>query len=70
MKHQFKTDMNCAGCIEALTPYPDTNNEIMHWQIDIDSPYKILTVETDKLSDEMIRQIVKRAGYKAENLNQ
>lgn len=51
-------------------PYLDANNEIKHWHVDFNGPDKILTVETESLSDEMIRQIVKKAGYKAEPLNQ
>lgn len=70
MKYQFKTDINCVGCVQAITPYLDANNEIKRWQVDINGPDKILTVETESLSDEMIRQIVKKAGYKAESLNQ
>jgi copper chaperone len=70
MKYQFKTDINCGGCVQAVTPYLDANNEIKHWHVDFNGPEKILTVETESLSDEMIRQIVKKAGYKAEPLDQ
>lgn len=70
MKYQFKTDINCGGCVQAITPYLDANNEIKHWHVDINGPNKLLTIETESLSDEIIRQIVKKAGYKAEPLNQ
>lgn len=69
MKYQFKTNINCSGCIESVTPYLSANNEIKHWEVDTKSPDKVLTIETDNLSDEMIREIVKKAGYKAEKLN-
>ena len=69
MKYQFKTNINCSGCIEAVTLYLNANNEIKRWEVDINNRDKVLTVETDHLSDEMIRQIVKNAGYKAEKLN-
>ena len=70
MKYQFKTNINCGGCIEAVTPYLEANNAIQHWEVDINGPNKVLTVETDQLTDEMIREIVKKAGYRAENLRQ
>lgn len=70
MKYQFKTNIQCSGCIETITPYLDANNEIRHWEVDIKSPDKILTVETDHLSDAMVKEIVRIAGYKAENLSQ
>lgn len=70
MKYQFKTDINCGGGVQAITSYLDANNEIKHWQMDIKGADKILTIETESLTDEMIRQIVKKVGYKAEPLNQ
>lgn len=70
MKYQFKTNIQCDGCIEAVTPYLDANNQISRWEIDVNSSNKLLTVETDHLSGEMIREIVRKAGYKAENLDQ
>jgi copper chaperone len=70
MKYQFKTNIQCSGCVEAISTYLSTNNAISNWEVDVKSPEKVLTVETDHLTGEMIREIVKRAGYKAENLNQ
>ena len=52
--------------MEALTPYLNANNEIKHWEVDLQDPAKVLTVETENLNEEMIREIVKKAGYKAE----
>lgn len=70
MKYQFKTNIMCSSCIAKVTPYLNANNAIKHWEVDTQNPNKILTVETDNLTDEMISEIVKNAGYKAENLNQ
>jgi copper chaperone len=70
MKYQFKTNIQCSGCVEAVSPYLDANNEIKHWEVDINNPNKVLTVETDHLSGDMIRNIIKIAGYSAEQLNQ
>ncbi len=70
MKYQFKTNIMCGSCIAKVTPYLDANNEIKHWEVDTQNPNKILTVETNNLSDEMVKEIVQHAGYKAEPLNQ
>lgn len=70
MKYQFKTNINCGSCIAKVTPYLSANNEIKHWEVDTQNPDKVLTIETDNLSEEMVREIVKKAGYRAENLNQ
>lgn len=69
MKYQFKTNIMCGNCIAKVTPYLSANNEIKHWEVDTQNPNKILTVETDNLSDEMVKQIVQNAGYKAEKLS-
>lgn len=70
MKHQFKTNINCSGCIASVSPHLNANNEIRSWEVDTANPQKILSVETDSLSDEAIREIVIKAGYKAEKLTQ
>lgn len=68
--YQFKTNINCGGCIANVTPYLDANNQIKSWKVDTANPNKILTIETEELTAEMIKEIVKNAGYKAESINQ
>ena len=67
-KYQFKTNIKCGGCIAAVTPYLNANNEIKHWNVDTENKDKILTVEGENLSPEAISNIVKQAGYQAEPL--
>ena len=66
--YQFKTNINCSGCIAKVTPYLNANNAIRHWSVDTENKDKVLTVETDSLSSEMVETIVREAGYKAEPL--
>ena len=68
-KHQFKTNIKCGGCIAAVTPYLNANKEIKHWSVDTEKADKVLTVETENLSPEAIREIIKQAGYTAEPLS-
>jgi copper chaperone len=68
MKYQFKTNINCGGCIAAVTPFLDGNDEIKHWEVDTQNPNKILTVEADNIQAEKVKEIVNKAGYKAEQL--
>jgi hypothetical protein len=51
--------------MEKLTPYLEANNQIRRWNGNVESPYKVLPIETNELSSEMIEQIVKDAGYRA-----
>ena len=70
MKYKYKTNINCGGCVGSITPHLNAINEIKSWEVDTENPQKILTVETDNLSDEAVREIVIKAGYKAEKLSQ
>ena len=67
-KYQFKTNINCGGCVATVTPHLNARNEIKSWSVDTSGPKKILTVETENLSEEEVRGILLKAGYKAEPL--
>ena len=70
MKYKYKTNINCGGCVASVTPHLNANSNIKSWEVDTANPQKVLTVETDTLSDEAVREIVIKAGYKAEKLSQ
>ena len=63
---QFKTNIKCSGCIATVTPM--LNELVGHdnWEVDIQSPDKILTVSTEQAGKQEIKQAVEKAGYKAE----
>lgn len=67
-QYQFKTNINCGGCIAKVTPVLNQNKEIIDWNVDTNNPNKILTVETENLAEEDVRAIVSKAGFKAEKL--
>lgn len=70
MKYKYKTNINCGGCVASVTPHLNANKEISTWEVDTANPQKVLTVETNTLSEEAVREIVIKAGYKAEKLSQ
>ena len=61
---QFKTNINCGGCIKAVTPTLDERAGAGNWQVDTANPDKILTVNSDKLTPEEVVQAVEQAGFK------
>ncbi len=65
---RFKTNINCGGCIARVTPYLNEEKAIKSWNVDTANPQKILTVETDSLSENEVEQIVREAGFKADKL--
>jgi copper chaperone CopZ len=60
---QFKTNINCGGCIKAVTPGLNQEVGAGNWQVDTANPDKILTVSTDKLTAEQIVTVVENAGF-------
>ncbi|SFE99471.1 heavy-metal-associated domain-containing protein [Spirosoma endophyticum] len=64
---KFKTNIKCGACIATVTPFLNEAIGEGHWQVDIQDPGKILTV--DSSSAAVVRQAIEKAGYKAEPLN-
>jgi copper chaperone CopZ len=69
-KLQFKTNIKCDGCVASVTPHLNALEGIQNWEVDIKNPDKILTVETEDVSFEEVKQAVNAAGFKADNLKE
>jgi copper chaperone len=67
-QYQFKTNINCSGCVAKVTPVLDQQEEIKKWNVDTNNPDKVLTVTTEHLGEEEVKDIVQKAGFKAESL--
>jgi copper chaperone len=65
---QFKTNINCSGCIARVTPKLNEAKGIVAWKVDTDNPHKVLTVQTDNLPGESVMEIVKKAGFSIQPL--
>ena len=63
---RFKTNINCGGCVKAVTPQLDKVEGIANWQVDTDNPEKILTVEAQGADAATVKKAVEAAGFKAE----
>lgn len=62
---RFKTNINCSNCLAKVTPSLNQKEGIASWNVDLDNPDKILTVETESLMPEDIVKTVKRVGFEA-----
>jgi copper chaperone len=60
----FKTNIKCGGCIQKVKPYIEKLNEIKNWQVDLNSPDRILSVEGE-VAEEKVVQAIQAAGYQA-----
>lgn len=65
-QYNFKTNINCGGCVAAVTPFLNAHTGIKQWQVDTQNSNKMLTVQTETLNADDIKAIVAKAGFKAE----
>jgi copper chaperone len=61
----FKTTINCANCLRAITPTLNAEPAISAWQVDTTNPDKILTVTTDLPAAQVVA-LVEEAGFEAQ----
>ncbi len=70
---KFKTNLKCAGCMYAIKPYMDALEGVNSWDVDLDSPEKVVEVKTDSATPEEIKEAIEKAigeaGYTAELIN-
>jgi len=67
---QFKTNINCGGCLAKVTPFLNEADGICHWEVDTINKDKILSVLSDGITKEEVIKKVQEAGFKIELLNQ
>lgn len=65
---KFKTNIKCKSCVAKVSRFLDENINIAKWNVDLESPDRILTVTGDNISFEFIKEVLLKAGYKAEEL--
>lgn len=66
---QFKTNIKCSGCIAKTTPYLNEAVGESNWQVDVQNPDKILTVNaSEKVDEKTVVQALEKAGYTAERI--
>lgn len=66
---QFKTNINCSGCVEKVTPAMNETFGENAWKVDTSDPRKVLTVSAGNADEQEVIKTVKKAGYKAEPLS-
>ena len=64
---QFKTNIKCSGCLTQVSPFLNDTLGADNWDVDIQSPDKVLTAEADdEAGTFQIIKAVEQAGFKAE----
>lgn len=67
---QFKTNINCTGCVAKVTPVLNPLLGENQWEVNTAHKDKILTVALDNLDEKSLLEQVKNAGFKIESLTQ
>lgn len=67
-KFQFKTNINCGGCVASVKPHLDNADGVCDWNVNTADKDKILTVKAEGITEEQILDIIKKTGFKAEPL--
>ena len=62
---QFKTNINCGGCLRGVTPFLDGQEKIETWEVDLEHEDRILTVKSNELTEQEVQTIVAEAGFEA-----
>ncbi|WP_353182823.1 heavy-metal-associated domain-containing protein [Parapedobacter lycopersici] len=66
---QFKTNLNCGGCVSKVQADLDNASGVCEWNVDINNSDKILTVKSEGISEDEVIAIIRSKGFKAEPLN-
>lgn len=66
---QFKTNINCGGCVATVKPFLDKAEGIESWQVNTSDKNKILTVQADGITKQQVIDAVQKAGFKIESFN-
>ena len=66
---KFKTNIKCGGCVAKVAPSLNSEKDILKWQVDTTSIDRILDVETENLSAADITNLLAKAGFEAQPLN-
>ncbi|MFT7032257.1 MAG: copper chaperone [Cyclobacteriaceae bacterium] len=66
---KYKTNINCGGCINSVTPFLNEVDNIDIWKVDTENPDKILEVNLDDENEAFVIEAVKKAGFEIEPIN-
>lgn len=67
---QFKTNLNCGGCVSKVQPDFDNASGICEWNVDTNNSDKILTVKAEGITEDEIVAIIRKKGFKAELISE
>ena len=67
---RFKTTIKCSGCLVSVRPHLNDIKGIEGWEVDLNSPDSILSVQCEYDITELIQSAVERAGHKLSKIEE
>ena len=67
--YHFRTNIEGPGGVNQIKPRLDDlerNHEIERWHLDMNTSENLMEIETNKLSPEQVKHLVREAGFEAE----
>lgn len=65
MTQKFKTTINCGNCKAKVSPFLNSQSGIDSWEVDLDNPDKVLTVN-GTIDAATVTATLAKAGFKAQ----
>ncbi|OJJ19212.1 heavy metal transport/detoxification protein [marine bacterium AO1-C] len=66
---KFKTNIQCNGCLTQVTPYLNELPNITHWEVDLTTPNKTLTVQANNSNaPNQVIDKLKEAGFEGNKI--
>lgn len=69
MTLKFKTNINCGNCLRTVTGFIQEVKGIDRWEVDLQNPEKILTVQGNFITAQAVMEAVEEAGFDIELKN-
>lgn len=66
---KFETNINCGGCKSKVAPFLDGAEGVCHWDVDLTDSKKILSVQSEGITEEEVAELVAKVGFKAEPID-
>ena len=66
---KLKTNINCMGCVSKVASFLDKQEGIISWKVDIENTNKPLTIESVGISEEEVKEALRKVGFEANTLN-
>jgi len=63
---KFKTNINCGGCVSAVTTPLNGLEGVQDWEVDTNNKDKILSVVANEATEQDVIDAVQKAGFKIE----